>query len=186
MSFRFSIRLSGAGGHGLIQAARILAEAGAVYDNKNAAESCSYGPEARGNASCAEIVLSDEAIDCPRVESVDILLALTQEAFDKNICDLDPTGVIIADSNIMTDGKEPGQVHYSAPFLEIAEAKLGKPSLVNILALGFLAEVCDAVEKKSIRQAILARVPRMSEDIYMGAFETGLSIAAEVLETSGD
>jgi len=94
--------------------------------------------------------------------------------------------MIIADSNIVVDGIEPGQIHYSAPFLEIAKSKLSKPSLINILALGFLAEVCDAIEKKSIRQAILARVPRMSEDIYMSAFETGLQIAAEAPETIGD
>ena len=80
MAFRYSIRFSGGGGQGLIQAARIVAEAAAIYDNKNAAESCSYGQEARGSASRAEIIVSDETIDYRRIDTVDFLLALTQEA----------------------------------------------------------------------------------------------------------
>lgn len=182
MAFKYSIRLSGAGGQGLIQAARILAEAAAVYDNKNAAESCSYGPEARGSASRAEIVISDEAIDYPKVESVDLLMALTQEAFDKHIKDLVPTGILVTDSNVKIRDEVKGRKVFSVPFMEIAQEVCGRPAMVNIVALGFFAEVSDIIDRRSIRQAILARVPKMSEDIYIKAYEAGLKAAAQQLD----
>ncbi len=177
MAFRYSIRLSGAGGHGLIQAARILAEAAAVYDNKNASESCSYGPEARGNASRAEIVISDEAIDCPRVETVEFFVALTQEAYDKHIKDLDAKGILVIDSNVQTLGKAGSQKVFSVPFMEIAEKECARPGMINIVALGFFAAVNNVIGRDSIRQAILGRIPKMSEEIFLKAYEAGLNAA---------
>ena len=180
MAFRYSIRFSGAGGHGLIQAARILAEAAAIYDNKNAAESCSYGPEARGSASRAEIIVSDETIDYPRIDTVDFLLTLTQEAYDKYIPDLVPNGTLVTDRDVQKDDQAADKKIFSVPFLEIAEEACGRPSMVNIVALGFFARMNDIVSGKSIRQAILARIPKKSEDIYMKAYEAGLKAAQEL------
>ncbi len=175
MSFRYSIRFSGAGGHGLIQAARILAEAVAVYDKMNAAESCSYGPEARGNASRAEIIISDEAIDYPQIDSVDLLIALTQEAYEKYLKDVGPSGTVIIDERVRAQIRNKTQKVFAVPFVEIAEKSCGRSAMVNIVALGVLANVSDVVNKKSIRQAILARVPKMSEDVYIKAYEAGLA-----------
>lgn len=177
MALRYNIRLSGAGGHGLIQAARIIAEAAAIYDNKNAAESCSYGPEARGSASRAEIIISDEAIDYPRAEAIDFLMALTQQAYDKYIKDLQPKGTVVVDSHVKTSDETAERKVYSVPFLEIAEKECGKPAMVNIVALGFFASVNEVVGKKSIQQAILARIPKNSEDIYIKAYDAGLNAA---------
>ncbi len=177
MAFRYNIRLSGAGGLGLIQAARIIAEAAAIYDNKNAAESCSYGPEARGSASRAEIIISDEAIDYPRAEAIDFLMVLTQQAFDKHIKDLRPNGTIVVDSHVKTSDEIKDRKVYSIPFLEIAKKECGKPAMANIVALGFFAAINDVVGKKSIQQAILARIPKNSEDIYIKAYDAGLNAA---------
>ena len=185
MAFRYCIRFSGAGGQGLIQAARILAEAAAIYDNMNAAESCSYGPEARGAASRAEIIISDEAIDCPRVEQIDVLMALTQEAYDKHIHDLKPKGIIVTDSDVEIDSRCDGMVHYSESLIAASESRLNKPSMVNILALGYLSEICDVLDKRSIAKAILARVPRMSENLFIEAYEVGLEIAMQTLAKTG-
>ena len=179
MAFRYSIRFSGAGGQGLLQAARIIAEAAAIYDNKNAAESCSYGPEARGNASRAEIIISDEAIDYPKVESIDLLMVLTQEAYDKSIGELGSEGMVIADKQVRAGNEIAGRLLHSIPFTEIAENECGKPNMVNIVALGFFAAVNSVIERKSIRQAILARVPKMSEREYICAFEAGLRAAPQ-------
>ena len=185
MAFRYTIRLCGAGGQGLIQAARILAEAAAIYDNKNAAESCSYGPEARGNASRAEVIISDEAIDYPKAKAIDFLMAMTQEAYDKYIKDLKPDGIIVADSCIKNLGKSKEYRVFSVPFLDIAEKECGNLSMINIVALGFFAEINRVVGKKSIRQAILARIPKKSEDIYIKAYEAGLRIASQQLDEKG-
>jgi 2-oxoglutarate ferredoxin oxidoreductase subunit gamma len=180
MVFRYNIRLSGARGQGLIQAARILAEAAAIYDDKNAAESCSYGPEARGSASRAEIIISDESIDYPKVETVDFFMALTQEAYDKYIGDLGSTGIVVTDGRVETGDEVEERRRYSVPFGEIAEKECGRAAMVNIIALGFLAAMCNIVSEKSIRQAILARAPKTSEEIYIQAYEAGLRAAREL------
>jgi 2-oxoglutarate ferredoxin oxidoreductase subunit gamma len=174
MAFRYSIRLGGAGGQGLIQAARIIAEAAAIYDNKNAAESCSYGPEARGSACKAEIIISDEAIDYPKADSIDFLMALTQQAYDKYIVDLLPEGVAVVDSRVEIPESTKKQNIISAPLIEMAEEKCGKSSMVDIVALGFFAGVNKVIGRDSIRQAILARIPRKSEDVFLCAYEAGL------------
>jgi 2-oxoglutarate ferredoxin oxidoreductase subunit gamma len=90
MGFRYEIRLSGEGGQGLVLAGKILAEAAAIYDERNATQSQSYGPEARGGASKSEVIISDGEIDYPKAEKLDLQLALTQEALDKYWKDLRP------------------------------------------------------------------------------------------------
>ncbi len=154
-----------------------MAEAAAIYGNKNAAESCSYGPEARGSASRAEIVISDETIDYPKVETIDFLMALTQEAYDKYMRDLVPNGTVVTDWNVKTSNRSDNQNSFSVPFVEIAESACGRPIMVNIVALGFFAQINGIIDAKSIRQAILARIPKKSEDIYMKAYEAGLAAA---------
>lgn len=178
MVFKYSVRISGAGGQGLLQAARILAEAAAIYDDKNAAESCSYGPEARGNAARAEIIISNEAIDYPKVESVDLLMALTQQAYDKYINDAGAESIVVVDQRVETGENVEGRKLYSVPFAQIAESECGRPAMANIVALGFFAEISSVISEKSIRQAILARVPKTSEDIYIKAYEAGRQTAA--------
>ncbi|MCP4631804.1 MAG: 2-oxoacid:ferredoxin oxidoreductase subunit gamma [candidate division Zixibacteria bacterium] len=180
MSFKYSIRFSGAGGQGLIQAARMVAEAAAIYDDKNAAESCSYGPEARGNASRAEIIISDEAIEYPKAERIDCLVALTQQAYDRYINDLQPEGMIVIDSHIESRKPEAGYKVFSVPLLDIAAKECGKQTMVDIVALGFFAGVNEIIKKTSIQQAILARIPKNSEDTYMKAYDAGLSAAKKM------
>lgn len=158
----------------MIQAARIVAEAAAIYENKNAAESCSYGPEARGSASRAEIIISDDIIDYPRADKIDFLLALTQQAYDRYIGDLRTDGTVVIDSRVETSDKFKIRNQYSAPLIEIAQKKCGKTSMVDIVALGFFAGISDIIGRDSIRKAILARIPRSSEEIFLGAYEAGL------------
>lgn len=179
MAFKYTIRVAGAGGQGLIQAARIIAEAAAIYDNKNAAESCSYGPEARGSASRAEIIISDETIDYPRAESIDFFMALTQQAYDRYMKDLVPDGTAVLDSRIRTTGKYPSAKIHSVPMIDIAERECGKQSMVDIVALGLFAGLNKVVGEESVRRAILARIPRNSEDIFMSVYNAGLAASAE-------
>ena len=96
---RIEIRLAGEGGQGMILAGIILAEAAAIYDGKNAVQTQSYGPEARGGASKAEVIISEDKIDFPEVISADVLLVLSQEACDKYASNLKKTGVLIVDAD---------------------------------------------------------------------------------------
>jgi 2-oxoglutarate ferredoxin oxidoreductase subunit gamma len=177
MALRFNIRLSGANGQGLLQAARILAEAAAIYDDKNAAESCAYGPEARGSAAKVDIIISDVDIDYPKIESVDCLIALSQEAFDRYVGDLASAGTVISEASIETGGSRANLTIYAAPFGEIAERTCGRRDMVHLVALGFFAAVNTVINEQSIRQAVLARAPKSCEILYMQAYEAGLDAA---------
>ena len=68
------IVLSGSGGQGVITAAIILGEAAAIYEDLNAVQTQSYGPEARGGATRSDVVISEEPIHYPKVISPHFLV----------------------------------------------------------------------------------------------------------------
>lgn len=184
MGFRYEIRLSGEGGQGLVLAGKILAEAAAIYDGRNATQSQSYGPEARGGASKSEVIIADGEIDYPKAERLDLQLALTQEALDKYWKDLRPGGWLVVDSEAVTRLPEGDLRLVRLPFVRLARERLGKPIVANIVALGVIVRLSKAVSEEAAEEAILARVPRGTEELNRRAYRLGLELAAE-LETVG-
>ncbi len=177
MSFRYEVRLSGSGGQGLILAGKILAEAAAIYDGKNATQSQSYGPEARGGSSRSEVIISDEEIDYPKAVNIDFLLALTQESCDKYSKDLKENGILLVDSSYVAK-MPPGKFKtYALPITETAEKDAGRSLVANIVALGVIAQLTNVVSKESIESAILSRVPKGTEELNVKAFRAGLALA---------
>ncbi|MEO0095864.1 MAG: 2-oxoacid:acceptor oxidoreductase family protein [candidate division WOR-3 bacterium] len=180
MPFRYEFRLSGSGGQGLILAGKILAEAAAIYDGKNATQSQSYGPEARGGSSRSEVIISDEDIDYPKAVNIDFLLALTQEACDKYWKDVKENGIILVDSGFVNKFPEGKFKIYSAPITEIAEKETGKTLVANIVALGMITELTGIVSKEAVESAILSRVPKGTEELNLKAFRAGIAAAQKV------
>jgi len=173
MSFRYEIRLSGAGGQGLILVGKILAEAAAIYDGKNATQSQSYGPEARGGASRSEVIISDGDIDYPKASNIDLLLAMTQEAMDKYASDVKSNGIIVADSNYVRTAPEGDYQFFSYPITEAAESKAGKKIVANIVALGIIEKLSQIVSESALINAIRARIPKGTEEMNISAFKIG-------------
>jgi len=172
MSIQKEIRLSGSGGQGLILAGVILAEA-ALIDGKRAIQSQSYGPEARGGSSKAEVIISDDEIDFVKVQKCDILLCLTQAAYDKYGKDF--TRVLILDKDMDTKYPEPEKV-VRIPILDTATEKLGKPMVANIVALGAVNGVLNLVSKESLVKAVISRVPKGTEELNKRALESGYDL----------
>jgi 2-oxoglutarate ferredoxin oxidoreductase subunit gamma len=176
----YELRLSGAGGQGLMLAGLILTEAAGIYDGKNVVQTQSYGPEARGGASKSEVVISKGEIDYPKVVSPDILLALTQEACDKYYPGLKERGVLVVDSFYVK--KLPPHHHkevISVPITSVAERKVGKKVVANIVALGIIIGFTGVVSKEAIKKAVLSRVPKGTEKINEKALEVGFRIGRE-------
>ena len=167
------LRLSGSGGQGLILAGVILAEA-AVLDGKKAIQSQSYGPEARGGASKAEVIISDHEIDFIKVQNCDLLLCLTQDAYDKY--GKDPCKVLIVDENLTLKYPEPEKV-LKLPIIDTASNKLGRPMVANIVALGAINGLLKLVSKESLAEAVLDRVPKGTEELNKKALEEGYILA---------
>lgn len=174
MSRPVEIRLSGSGGQGLILAGIILAEA-AICDNKNAVQSQSYGPEARGGASKSEVIINDGEIFYPKVTKPDIFLALSQEAYDRYVNGADNNTIIIVDSSIDTSGGSNKKI-YSIPILDTAANKLKKPMVANIIALGAIIGLTGIVSKSSIEKSVLSRVPSGTEQLNRNALDEGYNL----------
>lgn len=172
------IVLTGTGGQGLILAGIILAEA-AVLDGKEAIQTQSYGPEARGGASKAEVIISDEAIDYPKVQEADTLLAMSQEAFNKYGRGVGATGKLVVDSTFVRELFETSAQLVALPITRSAKEKLGRDMFANIIALGAIVGLTGTVSRESLMAAVLARVPKGTEDKNRQAIEIGFQLAKE-------
>ena len=178
MSFRYDIRLGGSGGQGLIMMGIILAEAIGVYDGKEVAQTQSYGPEARGGSSKAEVVVSDEEIDYPKAVKVDLLVAMNQGALDEYYQDLKPDGMLIVDSTFVKTIPVANAIQ--VPFTRIARDRFKKEMVANIIALGAISEFTSIVSKKAVEAAVLARVPKGTEKLNREALKAGMAAAKRV------
>ncbi len=178
MAMRFEIRLAGSGGQGLVLAGVILAEAAGIYDGKFVCQTQSYGPEARGGASKAEVVISDAEIDYPKAIRPDVLLALNQKSLDVFLGDLKEGGVLLVDADLVREVPESGAL--AIPFTRMAR-EAGRELMANIVALGALAAITGAVSREGLQAAVLARVPAASREMNERALEAGLAAGARVL-----
>ena len=166
-----NFRFSGTGGQGLITAGIILAEA-ALLDGKLAVQSQSYGPEARGGSSKAEVIISDEPIRFGRVTHPDTLLVMSQEAADKFSGDCDESSLIITDSLFVEEVRAK-----DLPITHTAREACGKPLFANIVALGAVVELTKCVTPEALERAVLDRVPKGTEDANKKALAAGYELA---------
>ena len=178
---RFEVRLSGSGGQGIIVAGIILAEAAGIYEGKEVCQTQAYGPEARGGASKAEVVISDTEIDYPKAIQPDVLLAMNQKACDTYARDLKPGGLVLVDSTLVHD--LPSKNVVALPFTQIARQEVGKEMVANIVALGALAKISGVVSVANLEKAVLARVPPGTEDLNRRALAAGAAAAAQYVRT---
>lgn len=176
---KHEIRLSGSGGQGLLLAGIILAEA-AIIDGKNAVQTQSYGPEARGGASKSEVLISDEAIDFPKVRDCDVLLSLTQKSYEQYNHGIKDTGILILDSSVTVDTHVKNKV-ISIPIVETATKVLGKPMVTNIVAMGAVVEITKIVSYEALETAVLKRVPKGTEELNKKALSLGYEIAKQAI-----
>lgn len=172
---RKQLRLSGSGGQGVITAAIIFAEA-AVAEGKEAVQSQSYGPEARGGASKSEVIIDDKSIFHPHVIVPDLVLAMTQKAADKYYKDLNPNGLLVLDEQLVPNVPDFPHV-VRIPITKLAIEEVGKPLFANIVALGALVRLTGLVSFDTIKQAVAHRVPPHTVEQNMKALQIGWDAA---------
>ncbi len=177
-SDRFEIRLSGSGGQGMILAAVMLCDSIGAGSNKSVAQTQSYGPEARGGASKADVVVSDGEIYYPKAIKLDLLLAMTQEALDSYFSALKDHGILIVDDVLVTH--VPTDDFYGFPFTRLAREECGHIMVANVIALAAIAEITGIVSREALEQIVLSRAPRGTEDKNRKAVEIGYREAAKL------
>ena len=178
MAPRTEVRLAGEGGQGMILAGIILAEAASIYDKKMAVQTQSYGPEARGGASKSEVVIADGEIDHPEVLSADVVVTLSQEAYDKYAASVKPGGLLIVDNEKVSEIRATGAV--KIPISRLAFETTGKAITANTVALGVLVGLTGVVSRGAIEKAVTARAPRGTEEMNRKALKAGFTAAEKV------
>jgi len=171
----YEIRLSGSGGQGLVFAGTVLAEAIGIYDEKNVAQTQSYGPEARGGASRSDVVVSKGEIYYPKTTKLDLLLALTQEACDQYCFALKENGLLVVDSALVT--QLPLREVLGFPFTQVAKDKLKTPIVANMVALGAVCALTKVVSKNALIEAVRKRAPKGTEELNLQALQLGFELA---------
>ena len=178
---RVEIRCSGSGGQGILLAAAIIAEAAAAL-GRQVVQTQTYGPEARGGASKAEVIVASEPIDYPEVQHPDVSLVLSQAAYEKYAADTRPGGLLIYDSGLVEpDPDDASVVRCGLPFTQVASDDLGKKVVTNIVAVGALARVSGVLPVDAVRDAVLSRVPARFKELNQQAFDLGLRLGEEAL-----
>lgn len=171
---RREVRIAGFGGQGVILAGVILAEAAGVYEDKEVVQTQSYGPEARGGAARAEVIISDERITYIKAVSPDILLALSQPALDRYLSDIDRSrALVLVDRTIVNSWPSDVSQFYAIPATRLAEEILGKRIVANIVMLGAMAALSDIVALSSLQKALIAQLPPSVQELNLRALELG-------------
>jgi 2-oxoglutarate ferredoxin oxidoreductase subunit gamma len=167
------IRFSGFGGQGIIRCALITGKALSLYDDKFATMTQSFGPEARGSACAAQLVVSDERVLYPYITHPGVLMALSQEAYEKYYSELPDGGILIVDEDLVKLRSEHSNLDLCrVPATRFAEG-LGNRLFTNLVALGFLTAVTGVVTPDAMKQALPGLVPNRFLKINIKAFEKG-------------
>ncbi|WP_339138163.1 MAG: 2-oxoacid:acceptor oxidoreductase family protein [Candidatus Electrothrix sp. GW3-4] len=177
-SQRYEIGFSGAGGQGIITQAIIFAEAVGVYSGKYVCQTQSYGPEARGGKSKAEVVISTTPIDYPKALGLDLLLAMNQASCDAYFFDLKNDGILVIDKGLVE--QSPTSRVVALPFTSIARKEIGREMTANMISLGAVGVLSGQVDLALLEKAILARVPAGSEKMNATAFWRGVEEAKKI------
>ena len=167
------IRVAGFGGQGVILSAVVLGKAASIYENGFATMTQNFGPEARGGACSAQLVVSDEPVLYPYVTQPDIMVILSQEAYNRFADELRPGGLLIIEedlvrvSNLNRDKKV-----FSIPATRFAE-ELGKRMVLNSVMVGFFTAVTKLLGGEAVRKAVADSVPASFRDLNLKAFDKG-------------
>jgi 2-oxoglutarate ferredoxin oxidoreductase subunit gamma len=167
---------SGSGGQGIITSAIILAEAAALYEGLEAVQSQSYGPEARGGATRADVIISERPVHYPKVGEPHILVCLTQEAFNKYSGIIRPGGILLTDTRYVTIQRNVDARHVELPMYRTIVDQLAQPVVFNICMLGALVGLTNIIKPESVMESLKTRLPQRLLDVNQKALEIGLDL----------
>jgi 2-oxoglutarate ferredoxin oxidoreductase subunit gamma len=180
MAHQRELRLAGLGGQGIILAGIILAEAAGIYDGKFVAQTQAYGAAARGGFSRSDVIISDEEIDYPKARELDVLLAMSQDAYEENLAMLKPEGILIVDATYVADTAD---AHvYGIAFTRIAREQFSRENVANIVSLGAMSQISPHISVDAMQRAVEKRVPARFLELNIKAFEAGKAAARDAIQ----
>jgi 2-oxoglutarate ferredoxin oxidoreductase subunit gamma len=177
---RTEIRITGFGGQGVVLAGHIIGRACAIEAGKHATMIQSFGPEARGSACSATLVVSELEVLYPYIERPDIFVVMSAEGYEKYRDELREDGLLVYEKDLVKPVFKEGQRAFGIPSTRIAEA-LGRSIVQNIVMVGFFTGVTGLVSRQAMRDAVKGSVPAGTEELNLAAFDKGLEYAEQVV-----
>jgi 2-oxoglutarate ferredoxin oxidoreductase subunit gamma len=175
------IRFSGFGGQGIIRLGLIAGKAISLFGSRQATMTQSFGPEARGSACSSQLVVSDDRVLYPYITRPEILVAMSQEAYDKYEPELREDGLLVIDSDLVKPSPPRGKIKvYSVPSTRFAE-ELGNRIIANLVMLGFFTAVTGIAPPDAIKKALPGLVPARVMDLNLRGFDRGYQYGVDVL-----
>ena len=171
------IVFSGSGGQGVITASIILAEAAVIHDDLNAVQTQSYGPEARGGATRADVIISEEPIHYPKVLNPHILVCLTQKAYGKFSGIIRPGGLLLTDTKFVKVERKVDARQVELDMYAAVMEEIGNPIVFNICMLGALIGLTDLVRPNSAMEVVKSRINTDFLEMNEKAFGIGMRLA---------
>lgn len=180
---RIEVRFAGFGGQGIIKSGIIVAAAASLYGGKNAVQTQSYGPESRGGACKSEVVISEEEVDFPKVIQPDVLVVMSQHAYNEYVEGIKPGGTLILDPDMIPHETELKDVKvFRVPATKIAD-ELGKRIVANIAMLGAFACLTGLLSAEAIKESIKENIPKGTEELNLAAFQKGYDYGKSLLKS---
>jgi 2-oxoglutarate ferredoxin oxidoreductase subunit gamma len=176
---KIEIRICGLGGQGVVLAGQILGRA-AVYDGKYVVQTQSYGAEARGGMAKSEVIISNSKIGYPAVRKCDVLVAMTQEALDRNFKDLKENGTLITDKGLVQNTPQTEIKTYSLPITQTSSEMMREKLYANIVMLGALIKITGMVEDNLMKKAIEYTVPKRVLEANLSAYNIGKELVTSL------
>lgn len=173
---RTEIRITGFGGQGVVLAGHIIGRACAIGADMHATMIQSFGPEARGSACSATLVVSPTEILYPYIQRPDIFVVMSSEGYERFHADLKDDGILVFEQDLVHPTSDRGQRLFGVPSTRIAES-LGRGIVQNIVMVGFFTGVSGLVHRDMVRAAVLDSVPKGTEELNLQAFDSGVAYA---------
>jgi 2-oxoglutarate ferredoxin oxidoreductase subunit gamma len=170
---RVEVRFAGFGGQGIIKSGIIVAAAASIYAGKNSVQTQSYGPESRGGACKSEVVISEQEIDFPKLVQPDVLVVMSQAAYNDYADDIKQGGTVILDPDMIPTQKDLGKVEiFKVPATKMAD-QLGRRIVANIVMIGAFVAITKLLDENAVKESIRENIPKGTEELNLAAFEKG-------------
>jgi 2-oxoglutarate ferredoxin oxidoreductase subunit gamma len=170
---RVEVRFAGFGGQGIIKSGIIVAAAASIHAGKNSVQTQSYGPESRGGACKSEVVISEQEIDFPKLVQPDVLVVMSQAAYNDYADDIKQGGLVILDPDMIPTQKDLGKVKiFKVPATKMAD-QLGRRIVANIVMMGALVAITKLLDENAVKESIKENIPKGTEELNLAAFEKG-------------
>jgi 2-oxoglutarate ferredoxin oxidoreductase subunit gamma len=175
---RTEIRITGYGGQGVVMCGYVIGRACAIEAGQHATMIQSFGPEARGSACSATLVLSDSEVLYPYLRGLDVLVAMSSEGYSIYRDDLGEGGILLYEQDLVHAVPRQARTALGIPSTRIAEG-LGRTLVQNIVMVGFFAAVTGLVGRDAMRSAVKGSVPAGTEELNLKAFDAGYEHGAK-------